>query len=322
MHQTKSPLVSEIRVASRDLVRQFGFMNQIVAGTALSISAVHAIIEINQAKALSSTELGEKLLLEKSTISRMVRALVNRGEIREVRSKNDLRMKHLHLTQQGKKTLRAIDTFAEAQVTGALQQLDDLSQQCVIKGLRDYSTALKNASLGECPVSSPTHVNIETGYVSTIIGRVVEMIQTHMSKHYGFGSAFELRVAGDLVEFVARLNCPQNEMWRAELGGRIVGSISIDGEDLEDGLAHLRWFVVSEEVRGGGIGHSLLSQAIDFCDKREFSEIHLWTVKGLDVARKLYESHGFKLEEEYSGNQWGTEVIEHKYVRHRPDHTS
>jgi hypothetical protein len=50
---------------------------------------------------------------------------------------------------------------------------------------------------------------------------------------------------------------------------------------------------------------------------REFNEIHLWTVKGLDVARKLYESHGFKLVEEYSGNQWGVEVIEHKYVRQR-----
>lgn len=320
MRQTNSTLVSEIRVASRDLVRQFGFMNQNVAGTDLSISAVHAIIELNQADALSSKELGEKLLLEKSTISRMVRALVNRGEIREVRSKNDRRMKNLHLTQQGKKTLCAIDTFAEVQVSGALQQLDDLSQQRVIKGLRDYSTALKNASSGMCSVGLSANVNIATGYVPTIIGRIVEMIQPHMSKNYGFGSEFELRIARDLVDFVSRLLSPHNEMWRADLGGCIVGSIAIDGEDLPEGIAHLRWFVVSEEVRGSGIGNSLVSQAIEFCDKRDFSEIHLWTVKGLDAARKLYESHGFRLVEEYAGDQWGSEVIEHKYVRLKPGH--
>ncbi len=317
MHQANSPLVSEIRVASRDLVRQFGLMNQNVAGTHLSLSAVHAIIEIGRAKALSSKELSEKLLLEKSTISRIVRTLVNRGEIREVRSENDLRMKHLHLTQQGKKTLRAIDAFAEAQVSGALSQLDDLSQQRVITGLRDYSTALKNASSGEASVSSLESIKIETGYVPTIIGRVIEILQSHMTKHYGFGAAFESRIAGDLADFVARLDSPQNGIWRAESGGRIVGSISIDGEDLDNGLAHLRWFIVSEEIRGGGIGHALLSRAIDFCDKHGFCEIHLWTVKGLDAARKLYENHGFKLVEEYYGDQWGAEVIEHKYVRNR-----
>ena len=315
MHQTNPPLISEIRVASRDLVRQFGLMNQSVAGTDLSLSAVHAIIEIGRASALSSKELSEKLLLEKSTISRMVRSLVNRGEIREVRLEGDLRMKHLHLTQQGKKTLRAIDAFAEAQISGALQQLDVLSQQRVIEGLRDYSTALKNASPGEGVAGSLGRVKIETGYVPTIIGRVIEMLQSHMNKRYGFGLGFELRIAGDLVDFISRLNSPQNEIWRAESEGKIVGSISIDGEDLDDGLAHLRWFIVSEEVRSGGIGHALLSRAVDFCDKRGFSEIHLWTVKGLDTARKLYESQGFKLKEEYSGDQWGAKVIEHKYVR-------
>jgi DNA-binding MarR family transcriptional regulator/GNAT superfamily N-acetyltransferase len=293
-------------------------MNQNVAGTDLSLSAVHAIIEIGRAKGLSSKDLGEKLLLEKSTVSRIVKNLVKRGKIREVRSKDDLRVKHLHLTRQGIKTLHAIDAFAEEQVSGALSKLDDRSQQCVLKGLQDYSAALKNASTRHGDISSYERVKIKTGYVPTIIGRIIEMLQSHMNKHYSFDSGFESRIAGDLADFISRIDSPQSEIWRAETGGRIIGSISIDGDDLDDGLAHLRWFVVSEEIRGEGVGNSLLSRAIDFCDECRFSEIHLWTVKGLDAARKLYESHGFELVEEYYGDQWGAEVIEHKFARHRP----
>ena len=113
------------------------------------------------------------------------------------------------------------------------------------------------------------------------------------------------------------------EIGRAELDGRIVGSISIDGEDLDDGLAHLRWFVVDPSIRGGGIGNALLSRAVSFCEENGFDQIHLWTVKGLNAARTLYEKHGFRLAREYTGDQWGSEVVEHKFVRLcRPRKTS
>ena len=102
---------------------------------------------------------------------------------------------------------------------------------------------------------------------------------------------------------------------RALRGDEIVGSISIDGENLENGQAHLRWFVVSNTIRGGGVGGALLDAAIEFCDSQGYHECHLWTVKGLDAARSLYERKGFVLAEEYRGDQWGDEVLEQKFVR-------
>jgi len=311
----KSPLVSDIREASRDLVRQFGLMNQSVAGTDLSLSAVHTIIEIGRAGGLAAKDLCEKLLLEKSTVSRLVKSLVTRGEIREVRSRDDLRVKHLHLTRQGKGTLRTIDSFAETQVAGALTRLDDRSRLCVLKGLQDYSAALKNSYAEQEHAKTLDRVRIETGYVPTMIGRIIVMLQSYMNEQYGFGSGFESRIAGDLAEFITRIDSPGNQIWRAEMGGNIVGSISIDGEDLDDGLAHLRWFIVGDEIRGGGVGNKLLKQSLDFCDERGFLETHLWTVKGLHAARKLYQNHGFDLADEYYGDQWGAEVVEQKFIR-------
>jgi len=317
MEHGKSPLISDIRSASRDLVRQFGFMNRTVAGTDLSVSAVHAIIEIGKSGGLSSKDLSERLILEKSTVSRLVKSLVDRKEIREVRSKGDARMKYLHLTRRGARTLNAIDDYAQAQVSGALSLLDDRSRRGILKGLKEYSAALKAASGSHVPSRLAGQIKIETGYATAVIGRIVEMLGSYMTEHFGFGAAFESRIAADIAEFIARADSPRNETWRAESNGRIVGSISIDGEDLDDGLAHLRWFIVGEEARGGGVGADLLMRALDFCDERGYRETHLWTVKGLDAARKLYEKHGFILAEEYYGDQWGANVLEQKFVRPR-----
>jgi len=310
-----SAIVADIRSASRDLVRQLGLMNRTVAGTDLSVSAVHAIIETGNASKLSSKQLGEQLLLEKSTISRLVKSLADKGEISETRSGDDARIKHLHLTPQGRRTFNLINEFADARVSSALGRLDCQSQQGILKGLQDYSMALKSPTIDHDHPCTAERFQIKAGYAPTLIGRVVEMMHSHMNKHYGFGVTFEKRIASDLVEFMSRIDAPGNEIWRAESNDRIVGSISIDGHHSDDGYAHLRWFIVSDETRGGGVGKALLSQALAFCDKHGYREIHLWTVKGLDAARKLYENSGFSLAEEYQGDQWGTRVVEQKFVR-------
>ena len=315
MTDVSSPLISDIRAASRDLVREFGLMNQGVAGTDLSLSAVHAIIEIGLASELSARDLSNQLLLEKSTVSRLVKSLAERGEIREARVPHDGRMKHLHLTSRGKKTLTKINRFAETQVSGALACLDQRAQFGVLKGLRDYSTALKIAAGSEPTRDKITGFTIATGYAPTLLGRMVTMLHGYMNRHFGFGRAFETRISTDCAEFLSRIESPRNQIWRAELGDEIVGTLSIDGEDLGDNLAHLRWFAVDDSIQGGGVGNALLTAALEFCDQSGFRETQLWTVKGLDAARRLYERRGFELVEEYRGDQWGSTVIEHKFVR-------
>jgi GNAT superfamily N-acetyltransferase len=260
-----------------------------------------------------------------------VKSLVARGELRELRSSNDLRVKLLSLTCQGRKTLGNIDRYAETQVSTALDRLNADSRQGVLKGLQDYSSALNLASPARQAGHRLTHrvapFEINSGYTPTIIARTLEMVHSHMHRHFGFGPAFETRVAADLAEFMTRIDNAANQTWHAHLDNRIVGSISIDGQDLPDtdlGVtdpgdtsAHLRWFVVDEGIRGGGIGKTLLSQALSFCDQQGFDETHLWTVKGLDAARNLYQQHGFYLAEEYYGDQWGTNILEQQFVRRR-----
>jgi GNAT superfamily N-acetyltransferase len=128
----------------------------------------------------------------------------------------------------------------------------------------------------------------------------------YYSRAAGFGMAFERIVAGGLVDFTGRLGHPGNALWVAEVEGRIVGSIAIDGEDHGGGVAHLRWFILDEAFRGAGIGRRQLDEAVGFSARERFHQILLWTFQGLDAARRLYEAAGFVPAEERPGEQWGS----------------
>ena len=132
-------MIEGVREASRLLVRELGLMNRTVAGTDLSVSAVHAIIEIGAVEGLSARDLSEKLVLEKSSVSRLVRSLVNRGLVSETKSDLDGRIKFLSLSTQGRKLLAQINDFARRQVSNALCQLESSAQRRVLNGIKDYS---------------------------------------------------------------------------------------------------------------------------------------------------------------------------------------
>ena len=160
-------------------------------------------------------------------------------------------------------------------------------------------------------------MDIQRGYRSGALARCIEMHATYYSREVGFGRAFEAVVASGLGEFAARMDSEMNAFFMAVHDERIVGTVAIDGEDIGDGCGHLRWFITGDEARGTGIGRRLLAEALTFCDRRNFRETHLWTFKGLDAARHLYEANGFSLVEERRGRQWGEDVLEQRFVRRR-----
>lgn len=290
-------------------------MGQTLAGTDLHASSVHAIIEIGADGGLTARQLADRLLLEKSTVSRLLKGLKVRGEIAETRSESDGRAKHLALTAKGEQTLEAIVAFAAPRVSSALLRLGEGQRLQVGDALEAYANALTRCRTGAAASNEPAEVTIATGYAPGVIGAVAGLHGTYYARETGFGAAFEATVAKGLAEFAPRLLSPVNQIWHARRGGAFMGSIAIDGEDLGEGIGHLRWFIVSDALRGTGVGRALLAKALNFCDEQGFRETHLWTFKGLDAARRMYEANGFVLAEEYWGDQWGKKVREQRFVR-------
>ncbi|MFT4098208.1 MAG: GNAT family N-acetyltransferase [Rhodoblastus sp.] len=146
------------------------------------------------------------------------------------------------------------------------------------------------------------------------LARLIEMHALYYAREWGFGAFFEARVAREAGEFVAALPRADSRLWLARAGGRVVGSIAIDGRHAASDGAHLRWFILDDSSRGAGAGGKLVDAALAFCRARGFSRIHLSTFAGLDAARRLYESRGFRLVGESEAESWGVRVREQTFV--------
>jgi DNA-binding MarR family transcriptional regulator len=136
-------LIDDIRAASRQMVRELGFMEQTLAATDYPPSAVHTMLEIGARGPMTSGQLAEFLHLEKSSVSRMVRKLIECGELKELADADDGRIKPLSLTPKGRRTLSTIEDFARRQVSRAIERLTENERRAVHEGLAIYARALK-----------------------------------------------------------------------------------------------------------------------------------------------------------------------------------
>jgi DNA-binding MarR family transcriptional regulator len=152
-------LIDDIRAASRQMVRELGFMEATVAATDYPPSAVHTILEIGIRGPMTAMQLGDVLHLEKSSVSRMVRKLIESGELKETIDPDDARIKPLSLTARGRRTLAALHEFGRHQVTGALAPLSKAEQRIVRDGLMLYARALQAMRSAENELQSVTEAD-------------------------------------------------------------------------------------------------------------------------------------------------------------------
>lgn len=100
--QVDSSALQEQMVA---LIRAFGLHRTDITpcGQTMSVSEAHALMELSSAESLSQRQLGERLLLEKSTVSRLVGQLEERKWLRRSKDGRDGRIVNLTLTARGLK---------------------------------------------------------------------------------------------------------------------------------------------------------------------------------------------------------------------------
>jgi N-acetylglutamate synthase-like GNAT family acetyltransferase len=114
-------------------------------------------------------------------------------------------------------------------------------------------------------------------------------------------------VADITARFIEQYDSTGERCWIAEVDGRRAGSIALVRH--ADGIGQLRLLLVEPWARGRGIGGRLVSECVGHARHVGYEKMILFTVRGLDGARKLYEAEGFRLTEEEPGHAWGADHI-------------
>ncbi len=151
------------------------------------------------------------------------------------------------------------------------------------------------------------------GYYPGVLGEITRLHAIYYNKHWGFDISFETQEGKELCEFMARFDPEKDVLYTAFNEKNFAGSVAVDGFQAEADGARLRWLIVDPAYHGRGLGKVLVNKAVEFSRSVGHKRIYLWTFKGLEAARHIYESEGFVLSEERQVHQWGGIIIEQRF---------
>jgi DNA-binding MarR family transcriptional regulator len=128
-------------------VRAFGLHqpDQTPCGQPISVSEAHALAELVRDQPLTQQELGLRLRLEKSTISRLVGLLEGRDWIERTPNPNDGRSVQLTLTKTGTRMAKQIATAREKTFSRLLESIPKAQRPNVLAALKTLTEALHEA---------------------------------------------------------------------------------------------------------------------------------------------------------------------------------
>ena len=119
----------------------------------------------------------------------------------------------------------------------------------------------------------------------------------------GWDSTFEALVADIAGKFLRDFDPRWERGWIAELNGDRVGSIFLTRKS--ETMGQLRMLLVEPSARGRGLGARLVGECVSHARQVGFEKMGLYTSKGLESARRLYEAAGFQLVREEREDIWG-----------------
>jgi DNA-binding MarR family transcriptional regulator len=120
-------------------VRGFGLHHPELTpcGVAISVSQAHAITELGDGDGLTQSELGSRLRLSKSTVSRLVGQLQERGWVhRDKGHPDDGRVVQLRLTEAGLRIHHRLARARRDRMAELLERIPETERQTVLHALK------------------------------------------------------------------------------------------------------------------------------------------------------------------------------------------
>jgi DNA-binding MarR family transcriptional regulator/GNAT superfamily N-acetyltransferase len=293
--------IAAIRKFNQYYTNVLGIVNQTILESPYSLAEARVLVEICQAVQCTASDLSETLKIDTGYLSRILRRFKKEGLIEANKSITDGRSQILGITEQGRAVSSQLSEASSTELIKLLAPIPQGAQQNVVS----HMTAIQKMLSGQSDrsITIRSYGPGDAGYIAYRHGVLY-------AREYGFDTpVFEKYV---LESLIAYLESPSaGKIFIAECCGAIAGCIGI--VETAPTTAQLRWFLIEPEFRGDGLGRKLVAAVMEYCQAQNYNKVFLWTFKGLDAARHLYEGAGFKLKEEKKNNEWKNEVIEQRW---------
>lgn len=127
-------------------VRAFGLHRpeQTPCGQPIPVSEAHALLELSRDESLAQHELGTRLQLEKSSVSRLVSQLQARGWLRRGQREGDGRVVWLELTSAGRDAAARLSAARAEKITRLVDAIPEDKRATVLDGLNILVEALRD----------------------------------------------------------------------------------------------------------------------------------------------------------------------------------
>jgi DNA-binding MarR family transcriptional regulator/L-amino acid N-acyltransferase YncA len=137
--------INQLRHDARSVVRELGLLNDAYFEIGVTLAERHLLIELSACQCPTMGEIAERLLIDKSTVSRLISKAIKKGFVKCSSEGDDKRKKFLHLTEKGKNVLKAFEAIAFSQTQEALLTLTKEEIKTVYEGIALYAKGLKSS---------------------------------------------------------------------------------------------------------------------------------------------------------------------------------
>jgi DNA-binding MarR family transcriptional regulator/GNAT superfamily N-acetyltransferase len=293
--------VAEIRAFNRFYTRWVGALDRHHLDSEFSLAEMRVLYEIAHQPGIRAKEVIECLGLDAGYLSRILKRFVADGLVARERATSDARAAALRLTEVGAARFAELDRMAADRVHTAVSDLGEQEQARLTAAI---GLAFHLLQRDQSPATSELILRAPR---PGDYGWAIERHGTIYEAEFGWGTRFEGLVA-ELFGKFASLHDPKRERcWVAELSGERVGCVFV--VEREPDVAQLRCLLVDPKARGHGVGRALVDACIRFARDAGYERMMLWTNRGLDSARRIYEAVGFRLVGEEPHQDFGIPLI-------------
>lgn len=279
--------IRAFRATLREMVRELGMLSRKASGTELSPLQSHILIELSK-QPYGCTELATNLCVEKASMSRTLRNLIDGGLILKENDVQDGRASRFRLSESGNRILSTLEENADRFTIEALASSSNHEIQIFQETIKRFSASLRNARRQR--ESGVTFRRLEAADNAAIAEIIRASFRENKIDHLEGVSLHDPEL--DCLSEVYKH--PGSGYWVAEANGLIVGGAGLAPLKGEDGICEMQKLYFKSEVQGMGLGRRMIAFIISQATEMGYRSCYLETLDELRHAVRLYEAFGFE----------------------------